>query len=693
MEQNNNPYYGVSIRRITCRDRYIGQQEAFRKLDAHVRNCANTVILGPEGIGKTNFLNCFFNREYCESMAEKERILISRFVYPTALEEQEEIFRSFATAVLAAADNLEDLENETFQRDYQRIHSRAEKKRQEASGAEDYLQQLCGIYRRMDYQVILVIDQFEAFVNSEHVRIEHHNILRQLLVSRQLQMIVATDYDFNQSSLPSNASGSYLLQMFAGYEVVLVPLSLEESGRYLAQIGSEEDFSGEELEALHLLSGGIPALLRRCAYYALEKKRAGELASHWEDVRTEAYEASRPMLGRWLKLLDEREAGLLRMLAEQDGMGVVPEAYREGCLPLLLDRGLVRIVERPYVAALSSVLLWDYCHDFPPQPHAPGEAKEPQPAVINHNQTTIVYNIVPTRELLQMLTASDSREQFAHSLQSYFRRKLSGVQPIEIPGGAVMGEAEFEGYYDRAFEEQISGRIVGEIPVGRDGTIDEISEQEQATLDSRFMRIRREVRPELDDMILSGLSPRAGFYLKLAVIVEDALSILRLLNPDEIDCSAQLVLYGKALEQELRDAFYELFHRDSSLQGYMIPVPGGGKIPFEKAEPEDTGIGTYAHGIGANAERLGILCGSCGLIWDGAEMEAGEWATFWRKTRRMIHSARTIRNLADHAKKESPGFDDVDRIAGLLFGTAPDNIFRRCQLAKQLQSETAGLMQ
>lgn len=700
MEPYTNPYEGISARRITRRNRYTGQQAAFRKLDRNVRNCVNTVILGPEGIGKSDFLNCYFNASFCRRLASEERILISRFTYPTALEEREEIFGSFAGAVLAAADYLEE-QDEECRDDYIRIRKRAEQKRKDAAGNEEYLQRLCGICRDLDYQVILVVDQFEGFVNSPHVLPDHHNILRQLLVSSQLQMVVATDYDFNKNTIPKNASGSYLLQMFSGedHEVVLTPFTEKECGQYLELISRSRDFEEEEIAALRALSGGIPVFLRRCAYYALEWKKQEALNSHWDDVRIRAYEDSKEIIGRWLKYLDDKEAALLTMLAGE-GEGRAPEEYREGCLPLLKKRGLLSVspdAQTDWDVCLNSVLLWDYCTSHTLLPCEPGEVRAKQngqaggTTVINvngsyyegdHNVSQTLMVSLPAKELLDLVTGDAGRRGISDTLYAHLRGKL--------PRGGILSDipvreddAEYDSRYDRAFEEQISGKLIGELKVDEEGELTEISEKEQDSLDQRFSQVRAATRPEVTDALLAEMSVRAAFYLKLAVVVEEALSMMRVMNREEIDCSAQLVLYGKALEQQLRDGFYGIFHTDEQLNSYLIPVISKGTIPFREALPEQTGIGHYAHGIGGNAERLGELCEETGIHLGETVPTKAEWIRFWKQTRKMVHKAREIRNLADHAGNKSPGFSDVDEIAKLCFGEE-EPIFSRCLIGERL---------
>ena len=250
---------------------------------------------------------------------------------------------------------------------------------------------------------------------------------------------------------------------------------------------------------------------------------------------------------------------------------------------------------------------------------------------------------------------------------------------------ADMTDSEFDGLYDSAFEEQVSGKIVGDVAVDEDEELAEITEQEQISLDRRFEEAKKLVRPDLSDALLNAVSARTCFYLKLSVVVEDALSVLKLLRQEDIDCSAQLVLYGKALEQQLRDSFYSLFHRESELKNYEIPAVGKGMVSFGDVLVEDTNIGNYAYSVGDNAEHLSDLCISKSILYGAQEQQHLQWKQFWSDLKQQIHTARLIRNKADHAGKVSPDFTDVDRIADLCFGPGGNSIFDRCLVGRDLQ--------
>lgn len=704
MYEEVNPYQERSGRHIYRRSQYFGQDEAFSEMERKIRKCLNTVILGPEGMGKTEFLNCLFNRERRMRLALEERVLVSMCAYPTALEEKEEIYAVFSGAIRAAADILEEID--ALRTDYEGIQKSAEKKRREMTGEADYLQQLCQNIADREFQIILVMDQFEGFANSPHVLVDHHDILRQLLVSGQLRMIVATDYDFNMNTLPPNVSGSYLLQMFAGNEVVLRPLDQNACRDFLENISGREDFSEQELENLRLLSGGIPELLRLCACHAWQYKQLGTLDASWEQVREESAREAAPMMRRWLKLLDEKEAAFLRELSQSES-GVLPisASYRENCAPLLKKRGLIRSPDGSagdWCVTFNSVLLWDCCVDEPPTPNRPESAKERQGPTVHqtnnisgdyiagdkHEVNAQVLNaVLPTRELLEIIVGEGgTRQHLARTLYSHITQKLPthGLAGLELPKDA--GDWEYDGIYDAAFEKQVNAKVVGEVSVNEDGEILDVSEGELATLDHRFQEARRMLRRELSDELLERLSTRTNFYLKMAVVVEDALSVMKMLRQDDVDCSAQLVLYGKALEQQLRDSLYPVFHCADTLKDYKIPpLNGGPTLPFGDVTAQSTSIGNYIYALKGKAREFAELCAANEVTWGGAERTVSEWSECCRRLSERIRRAHRIRNKADHADPESPNFGHVDEIASLCFGEE-EAIFKQCLIGNALHA-------
>jgi hypothetical protein len=157
------------------------------------------------------------------------------------------------------------------------------------------------------------------------------------------------------------------------------------------------------------------------------------------------------------------------------------------------------------------------------------------------------------------------------------------------------------------------------------------------------------------------------------------------------DYSPQLVLYGKALEQALRDHFYELFHKEQKLSTYDTRnhcFNGNSQESFANKNVEDTMIGGYAHLIAAQSAHLASLCQSNQIKDRDQLMQVGGWTSWWNRLQNDIHEARRIRNLADHASPISPDRQDLQKMCALILGegTAP-GILPRTAVGSALQRE------
>ena len=308
----------------------------------------------------------------------------------------------------------------------------------------------------------------------------------------------------------------------------------------------------------------------------------------------------------------------------------------------------------------------------------------------NQTYNNQIISLMATRELLNMITSADAgREGLANSMHQWLTSKLpaDGLQEISRPEG--MSDAEYDALCDHAFSQHYSDQVVAPLAAGEDDELTDITEKEQLTLDQRFREARQATRPELTDAMLEKVSSRTGFYLKLSVVVEDALSVLKLLKGSEqegMDCSPQLILYGKAVEQQLKDSFFPLFQREPNLKTYPIKVEGSGMVPFEQADEGHTCIGNYMHAIKDNIPRLSTLCSQQGILFGGAPMAETQWSTFWAKLRRHINDARILRNLSAHTSRDAcPKWEDVDQITQLSFGTIEGgSIFECCSVCNDL---------
>ncbi len=326
-----NRYHGTNPALTAAEDMY-GREEAFAELEDHIRNRRSVVVMGVEGVGKSSLLNCYFNLKYRQKMASERRILIRVTDFPLD-KDTDGIYQYLAEGVLHAVDALDQ---EPTQDIYKKLKEKCIGIMNECRDTASRFQQVCEIIQEYDYFIMLVIDGFERFVSSPQVKMEHHNLMN-TLISKNLSFVVATNFDFNQDSLPETVSGSFLLMKFAGNEVKLKGLS-EQSCSQLLDNG---DFTPEEIHQMWILSGGIPALLRRAAEHAFLHKQDGNIV--WMDILKETYSDVQPLLARWCKLLSANQVRVLNELANGDSkIGV---SFEDAALDLaaktLVDRGLL----------------------------------------------------------------------------------------------------------------------------------------------------------------------------------------------------------------------------------------------------------------------------------------------------------------------------------------------------------------
>ncbi|MBR3780960.1 MAG: ATP-binding protein [Clostridia bacterium] len=295
-------------------------------------------------------------------------------------------------------------------------------------------------------------------------------------------------------------------------------------------------------------------------------------------------------------------------------------------------------------------------------------------------------------ELIGILTAgdpavgcADSRALFANSLADKFRKALPS-EVFELPARADgMSDAEYDSICDEKFE-QIGQRVIKDVEVDSDQEILNVTSEELQTLESRFREAVSRCREGFDLRLLNILSERCGFYFKLAVIVEDALNFPGIFEMQ--DYSPQLVLYGKVLEQALRDCFYDVFHKDQELSvhdTYIHKRNSKSANAFCNKKLVKTHIGDYAHLMGEKCGYLSEICSINGFKGSGEYLDIPQWKNWWGKLVKEVHEAREIRNKADHASPVSPDRADLNSMFDLLVGNADnEGILSRIEIGERM---------
>ena len=342
-----------------------GRGNVFHDLDDHIKERRSVVVMGVEGVGKSSLLNCCFSLDYCRRLAREQHRLIRVTDFPTDLD-ADGVYQYLAEGVLSAVDALDQEETAAV---CEKLRKKCAQKMSENQNAASRFQQVCDVIQNEGYFIVLVIDGFERFVSSPTVRMDHHNVMNNL-IAKNLAFVVATNFDFNQDSLPSSVSGSSLLAKFSQNEIPLKGLSEEDC----AQLLHPGDFSEEERHQLWVLSGGIPAILRRAAEHTYERKQNGPVV--WSQVFEDTYADVSPLLARWCKLLSANQARVLKALADassktggkfEDGALIIAaeELIRRGLLANPVDAETRQAIPDFYKFNTPLLRRWCREHDLP----------------------------------------------------------------------------------------------------------------------------------------------------------------------------------------------------------------------------------------------------------------------------------------------------------------------------------------
>ena len=607
----NCPYFYENQRPIIAREQYIGRENEFEQLERYLINNNPVLILGPEGIGKSGFLSCFCRLENRKRLASEHRILISMYSIPTALTDQDLIYKAFTDAVVNAGELLKDVgETEC----YEAIHRTIDGKLNNPTiGSSSLLQQVCNAFKDNACCVYLFVDQFERFISNQSVCIEHHDILRYLLDYRMLNMVIATDFDLNGNTLPSRVRGSYLLQRFTN-SLTVKPLSFSEVCSYLDLIGNSGDFTHNVLEMIYYLSGGIPVLARYSALviYTFKQEHPGEEVQI-NVIRNNlmANLEIEKLLQNWLSILDEREAGLLNMMAEkayEPQIHPILPQYRDNCCSHLVDRGLIQsLTERgraeTWCFEFNSWILADFCQTYPVSAYVPA----PLP-------TLSVIDL-----LRNQLDPQDFREQF---LRSVAQKKLTLEQANTL----------LKKYTD---------------------DIVNISPDEQVILSETFAQYHTNGESGISERILHRVSQRTKEYLMMAVIMEKRIPSF-VSDTIQNDASAKILYYGKALEQHLRDCWVPVIKELPNLTDVN---------DIKNKDPNFLTIGNFVAALKNNHATLSGYCRQH-LAQDT------NWEEYLERYIKNIGTAGSIRNSADHATDDASKVstaDDVEKMKQLCF--------------------------
>ena len=658
----------------------VGRKDLLKELRMAVRSGQNTVLMGPEGSGKTALLDCAFDRAYRLKMAQ-ENVLIDVGSFPAEYG-GEDVYGYFADAI---ENSLHLLTMCGREEEAQALQGMLKKEYDSKKSRFDgYLKALA----MLEFRMVFVLDCFENFTSSERIKSEHHDTLRSMVDGRMnLQLVVATNYDFNKTSLPEGARNSALLTRFTA-KVDVKPLDAEQSQALLERCleeCEEEDFSftSHQLEVLHSLSGGVPELLYKVAAIAYEELSYGERPGWEEVVRTRTLEQVRPLMDRWLKYMTDEQSELLRQLPFK--LDIFNQTEQVAAAALVNRGVLVKPVEidslgRPIEQdgfLYNSELLADFCshEDWLKT------ALEQNPF---RNKWTPLFNMDDLEDNIPVAPIVEEEVTEHHRENGFGRlfRMLDApaiLQHVMLPVTSLLAlpapEEEREALMEKAAAQIAAQFIPEEVEQELDGF-----EEEELTLERRFRMVRANVDPEglLSDELLDTLSHKCLLYLQIAFVVDDALQILRDFQIG--DLSAQIVMYGKVLEQHLRDSLFEFFSREPQLRIYDTrnhrEDPDSADV-FSNMDVRFAFIGNFMHMIQEKKSYLGSLCTKWNLRLQEIPMEEA----WWNRLAKDVNRARKLRNGGDHAGSET---SEKNLITMKRLMLSRDGILARCESGPML---------
>lgn len=685
---------------------------------------SNSLISGPKGVGKSTLIKRYFTPERRQAMARERKNLVQLcYFYSGELKTDALVFLSLIDAVSNSLGNLDpDCEDRrALEAEFQALRASPHYTgaRTDERAGMLLLESLAQKLREWDYCVTLVIDEFQHLTCSSSCATETFSAMASLAQKGLISYIVVTDCHISAGSQSYAISSfdrifrdPFLLSGVTDKNAVAALQSSIHATLAEWQEGEEDPItiSNDELAALWTMTGGIPELLRNGlkALYAYREESRDPL--DWAGLQALALDGGRELMSQWTKHLDEGGWRTLRSVITD-----VNDARVVQALPKEDDRrselkecGLIDKNSRTKDWSVACPLFEEYLRQELGRPKKETDDLEKYLKLVEKfggsgvslnlqvvkgdvvqsggikGEVVSVSNGIAISELLHILGGApseyaalgDFRGAFAQSLGQRLRQALpaNSLQLPPRPDG--MEQLEYDQLCDQQFQ-QMERQIVQDVEVDQEENLTNVSEAELRTLDQRFQEARPRCRSELSDQLLEAQSVRCQFYLKLSVVVEDALNFPGLQMEDY---SPQLILYGKALEQVLRDTLFELFQKDATLGTYNLKTnrsTPGARNTFQLMKPEEASIGSYPFLISHNLTYLNQLCDK--------NLDGTYTVSWWNQLQKDIHSARVIRNKAGHASSDSPMKSHLDQMCRYLIGTASEEgIFARLTVGPRL---------
>ena len=670
----------------------------------------NYRYISPRGTGKSTLLDSYFTIEKCQELARNQKLVcICRFS-GDEMRTDADVFVRLISAVMETLYNLDAEEYEKLSAELEKRKGKYPDYESNPNSGEALLKDMLVCLRRRRYSVTLVLDEFHQLACSKNLADSTFSKMASIAQANLISYITASDYD------DEVGTESYYISPFArifASGVSHLPGIKSASGKQALialirkKISCYPDiiFTDSELQYLIDVTCGIPGLLNDALKEIFDIKLQTNRELDEQTLIAYALDGCRELMDKWVQYFDEARWETAEAVVECVTAAAIRNRLTMDTdkLSSLSKAGLIvkDIHRQEYhpICPLFKTYLLNELSRRKKNEIIPAPQPEPQRLEYHyhfsegtkfvqgddHSQNLTAQNVqiqngLTVSNVLELLGTGDTRDLFASRLSEQLRKSISTGSMGMLPRSEYASEEAYEEAYDQAFSNAI-----------QDLETDEeqdlvVTPAEMQTLDSRFADARTRCRTYLTDELLSQQSERCQFYLKLSVIVEDALELPGIQMEDY---SPQLVLYGKALEQALRDNFYDLFHKDSTLSVYNTyhncPEPYSDDV-FANKTINQTLIGNYTCLIAAKRSYLVGLCQDNPVTIPDQPADINGWNSWWNRLNSDVSTARKIRNLADHADSVSPDRSSLNNMCDMLLGSGSDvGILPRTVVGKQLR--------
>lgn len=680
----------------------------------------------PKGSGKTTLIKYLLSEDKRKKLATEKKLLIKDCPLSTSF--LQDAAGIFCCIIDAITDSISIMDKEDYEWFKEAFNDEMKKDsfadfRNDKDDAYDLIKSLTAILKSKGYYIVLLIDDFHLLTCSSSCDTNTFNNMAYLHQKSLLSYIVLSNYHV------SVGSQAYCMSEFERifgdnfhtlpkmknkhkpllYQIIHTAIKTQQE---IDELEPEElfDISEEELDLIMNLTDGIPGMVQNAvnAYYDARQAKDGDAFTSNEFMNV-VFEGCKPLMREWIHYLkDTSHWETLRIIFDKRKSSTTTMLERDkDQSPVLTDTGLLLLDPLRGQYKFTCPVFERFVAEELKRPfYIPSETDKLLKALENQDVNTVnitidnsvidnstidnstkntltVENtiIVPgltASGILQLLNSDadfigDVRLGYASALAKKFGEIQRKPLPQALSGGnedAIDLQIEQDAVFD-----EFGSQILQNVNVDDNQDLIDVTPTELETLDKRFNEVRgRNIRSALTDSFLNALSERCQFYLKLSVVVEDALSFI---NMD--DFSPQLVLYGKALEQTLKDNFYELFHSDSTLSSHRVE---SGRT-FLDVSKEKSFISSYQFIIQDNANYLSRLAEDNQIRFHNKNLTS----VWWRELKDEIHKARLIRNMADHAGVSSPKKENVDSIFSYLVGNEKsEGILRKSKVGIYLMN-------